>query len=43
MSRGQIQVEYDDNGQITRRFAVFELPDKSRIQGGMVHGDAGRL
>ena len=34
MSRGQIQVEYDDNGEITRRYAVFELPDKSRIQGG---------
>ena len=34
MSRGQIQVEYDDNGEITRRYAIFELPDKSRVQGG---------
>lgn len=34
MSRGQIQVEYDDNGQITRRYAIFELPDKSKLRGG---------
>lgn len=34
MAKGQIRVEYDADGNVTKRFGIFELPDKSKLRGG---------